>query len=115
MSHTSRGGGDHQLCYEGVPLEPCVPRLKSRLVTALRTCVAVACLALATGCGSSDKSTQEQPAASTQKALFSAGTAWTPWLSSFDAKYADVNGDGRADIIGVGPNNDVVVALSTGS
>ncbi|HYQ00521.1 MAG TPA: RHS repeat-associated core domain-containing protein [Polyangiaceae bacterium] len=115
MSHISRGGADHQHCDEEVPLEPRVPRLKSRLVTALRTCVAVACLALATGCSSSDKSGQEQPAASTQKALFSAGTAWTPWLSSFDANYADVNGDGKADIIGVGPYYDVVVALSTGS
>jgi len=81
----------------------------------LRHAVALAFAALTVACGSTPKSDDAGPVASTHAALFSNSTPWVTWDPSYDHKYADVNGDGKADIIGVGPGTDIMVALSTGT
>lgn len=53
---------------------------------------------------------------------FASGSVWQYWSSQYDHRFADVNGDGKADAIGVarssGPGRvrgDIVVALSNGT
>ena len=46
---------------------------------------------------------------------FATSSTWTSWSTSYSHSFADVNGDGRADIIGRSSSGDVQVALSTGS
>jgi hypothetical protein len=46
---------------------------------------------------------------------FQQWTAQLPWLLSYDYQMADVTGDGKADIVGVGPTGDIMVSISMGT
>ncbi|HKO50767.1 MAG TPA: hypothetical protein VJV79_23770 [Polyangiaceae bacterium] len=37
------------------------------------------------------------------------------WLTSYDYQLADVSGDGKADVIGIGPNGEIMVSVSMGT
>src|SRR6478735_8799516 len=109
---TSRIQGETKLRSRGVmnPISDACRR------TALKLLVlsALACVEMSTGCSSSSSSNKES-VASSQNAVLLPRASWAPWLTSYDASFADVNGDGKADIVGIGPNGDVIAALSTGT
>ena len=46
---------------------------------------------------------------------FNTSTTWTTWSSAYSLNFADVNGDGRADIVGRDSSGQVQVGISTGS
>ena len=77
--------------------------------------LAIACLGLAAGCaGESDSdsdsdSENDEQVVVAQEPLsasrFASSSQWTTWSTAYDYKLADVNGDGRADIIGRSGSN----------
>ncbi len=46
---------------------------------------------------------------------FATSTKWTTWNTGYSMSFADVNGDGKANIVGRSPSGEVEVGLSTGS
>ncbi len=46
---------------------------------------------------------------------FSTSSKWSTWSTAYTIQFADVNGDGKEDIVGRNSSGDVQVGLSTGS